>query len=145
MAPRVPVVSGDFFLDSRRTLYTTTHCYERYTLDDAAAAQRAREQCEKEDQRVARGEQGRGDIAFLLLEMVIAGVSLFTGYYYTQTVGFPRGRKTPAGTTPVEREGTPTKGVHGHRGQKTDEIISLVFIRAPRSRFAYNLEPRRQE
>jgi hypothetical protein len=91
MAPRVPVVRGDFFLDSRRTLYTTTHCYERYTLDDAAAAKRAREQCEQEDQRVTRGEQRRGEIAFLLLAMVSAGVSLFTGYYYTQTVGFPRG------------------------------------------------------
>jgi hypothetical protein len=91
MAPRVPVVSGHFFLDSQRTLYTTTHCYERYTLDESDAAKRAREKCEQEDQRVKRGEQGRGDIAFLLLEMVIAGVSLFTGYDYTQTVGLPRG------------------------------------------------------
>jgi hypothetical protein len=94
-----------FFLDSRRTSYTTHPCKRAYDIDDVIDAiierrrtarasdvrsNAAREKCLKEKPIVERGITGRVDVAFLLLEMVIVGVSLFTGYYI-RIVGLQRG------------------------------------------------------
>ena len=81
-----------FFLDSRRTSYTTTHCYERIRDEPYPYSTRIEaflEKCTK-DKKVERGQEGKVDVVFLLLELTILGAGLYTGYYI-QTVREHRG------------------------------------------------------
>jgi len=70
-----------FFLDSRHTSYTTTHCYDRikdepYPYSARIAAFLAK--CTK-DQKVERGQEGKVDVVLLLLELILLGGGLYTG------------------------------------------------------------------
>ena len=77
-----------FFLDSRRTSYTTTQCYDRikdepYPYSARIAAFLAK--CTK-DQKVERGQEGKGDVVFLLLALTTLGGGgiPFRGRVFTQ-------------------------------------------------------------
>ena len=67
-----------FVLDSRRTSYTTTHCYERIRDEPypySARIEAFLANCTK-DKKVERGQEGKVDVVLLLLELTLLGAGV---------------------------------------------------------------------
>ncbi len=74
-----------FFLDSRRTSYTTTQCYDRIRDEPypySARIEAFLAKCTK-DKKVERGQEGKVDVVLLLLELTtLGGGALHRGLQY---------------------------------------------------------------
>ena len=115
-----------FFLDSRRTSYTTTQCYDRikdepYPYSARIAAFLAK--CTK-DQKVERGQEGKVDVVFLLLALTTLGMgALHRGLQYRRW-----GYNAGALSLPVQITFHP----HRQQARREDECSSPINAAAER-------------